>query len=162
MKETVEQIAREFFDKLSVEIKSLKISEEVPWIFRVKIESGDSHILIGPHGKHLEVLSSILRLMMWKSLWEHINLHLEVNDYLEKKDEKLFLYIKSKMQLVEKSGQEFRLPYFSAYERKKVHSFVSEQTGKIYTKSEGEGEERRIFLCKKDEKMTIDIDGDTI
>jgi hypothetical protein len=29
----------------------------------------------------------------------------------------------------------------------------------IYTKSEGEGKERRLFICKKNGKMTIDSDG---
>lgn len=162
MKETVEKIAQDFFQKLGIEMKQISVSEEAQGIYRIKIESDDSHLLIGPHGKHLEVLSSIIRLILGKALGEHITLHLEVNDYLEKKDEKLFSYIRSKMDIVEKTGQEFRLPYFSAYERKKVHSFVGEQSGRIYTKSEWEGEERRIFLCKKDEKMTIDIDGDTI
>jgi len=81
---------------------------------------------------------------------------------MEKKDEKLYGYIESKIQIVEKTGQEFRLPFFTAYERKKVHSYVSDKGGKVYTKSMGEGAERRIYLCRKDEKMTIDIDGDDI
>lgn len=60
------------------------------------------------------------------------------------------------------SGKEIILPFFTAYERKKVHSYVSEHGGSVYTQSIGEGRDRRIHLCRKDEKMTIDIDGDDI
>lgn len=162
MKETVEKISNEFFKKLLIDIQEISIQEDAPHIFSIKIKTDDSHLLIGPHGKNLETMTSILRLLIGKQLWENIILHLEVNDYLERKDEKLFSYIESKIQIVEKTGSDFRLPFFSAYERKKVHSYVSEKGGKIYTKSMGEWEERRIFLCKKDAKMTIDIDGDDI
>lgn len=162
MKETVEKISKEFFEKLLIDMQEISIEEDAPHIFSIKLKTDDSHLLIGPHGKNLETMTNILRLLIGKQLWENIILHLEVNDYLQKKDEKLFSYIESKIQIVEKTGSDFRLPFFTAYERKKVHSYVSEKGGRIYTKSMGEGEERRIFLCKKDAKMTIDIDGDDI
>lgn len=162
MKETVEKVSTDFFEKLLIDIQEIDIQEDAPRIFSIKLKSDDSHLLIGPHGKNLETMTNILRLLIGKQLWESIIIHLEINDYLEKKDEKLFHYIESKIQIVEKTGSDFRLPYFSAYDRKKVHSYVSEKGGKVYTKSMGEGEERRIFLCRKDAKMTIDIDGDDI
>jgi len=135
MKETVEKISKEFFEKLLIDIQEISIQEDASHIFSIKIKTDDSHLLIGPHGKNLEIMTNILRLLLGKTLGENIILHLEVNDYLEKKDEKLFSYIESKIQIVEKTGQDFRLPFFTAYERKKVHSYVSEKGGRIYTKS---------------------------
>lgn len=162
MKETIQHIAKEFFDKLTVDYSSLEVIEEAEKIFLINIETEDSSILIGPHGKNIEVLKSLLKLLAGKSLWENVIIHLEINDYMKQKEEKLFWYIQSKIEYVEGSGKEIILPFFTAYERKKVHSYVSEKAKTAYTKSVWEWEERRIHLCKKDVKMTIDIDGDDI
>ena len=101
--------------------------------------------------------------MIVHHIWKNTIIHLEVNDYLQAKEEKLLLYVQSKIELVEKSGKDFRLPFLSSYDRKKVHAYVSEQANtKVYTKSMWEGLERRLHICKKDEKMTIDAEGSDI
>lgn len=162
MKEKIIEIAQVFFDKLWVEYSNLSVTPETEKIFRIKIESTDSSILIGPHGKNIEIITSLLKLLIGKSLEENVVIHLEVNDYMEQKEQKLFHYIASKIEYVEKSGKEITLPFFTAYERKKVHSYVSENSSNIYTKSVGEWSDRRIHLCKKDANITIDIDGHDI
>jgi predicted RNA-binding protein Jag len=45
---------------------------------------------------------------------------------MEAKDNKLFNYINSKINIVEKSSKDVQLPFYSSYERKKIHSFVAE------------------------------------
>jgi predicted RNA-binding protein Jag len=67
---------------------------------------------------------------------ENIIIHVEVNDYLKSKDDKLINYIKNKIDYVKETNKDFRLPFFSAYERKKIHSYVSDLKSDIYTKSE--------------------------
>ena len=55
------------------------------------------------------------------------------------------------------------LPYYSAYDRKKIHSIVAEyKNDKIYTKSIWEWNQRRLYICKIDQKITIDLDWDDI
>lgn len=160
--EKIQVLTQEFFTGLGVHFSDIQINEEAEHIFRIALQSDDSHLLIGPHGKNLEVISHLLRLLISKNLDEHTHIHVEVNDYLEKKDEKLRNFIETKINYVKDSGKEIILPFFTAYERKKVHSYVSEHGGSVYTQSIGEGRDRRIHLCRKDEKMTIDIDGDDI
>jgi len=63
MKEQITQISKDFFDKLGVQYSSLDIIEEAEKIFLVKIESDDSSILIGPHGKNIEVIKTLLKLI---------------------------------------------------------------------------------------------------
>ncbi|MDR0772239.1 MAG: hypothetical protein LBF15_04335 [Candidatus Peribacteria bacterium] len=59
-----------------------------------------------------------------------------MNDYLKTKDDKLKNYIISKIEYVLKSGRDLKLPFFSAYDRKKIHSTVGEYGNpRIYTKS---------------------------
>ena len=161
MKEIIEQKTRDFFEKLWVSFSNLLVEEEAQNIYYISLKSDDSHLLIWPHWKNLETLTHILKLLIVKLSPDRINIHLEVNDYLKKKDEKLLHFIKSKIELVQESGKEIVLPFFTAYERKKVHSFVSE-TGWAYTESRGEGADRRIHLCRQAQKMTIDLDGDDI
>ena len=162
MIEQVKEISKDFFDKLWVDYSNLEITEEAEKIFLIKIESTDSNILIGPHGKNIDTLKSLLKLLIGKKLEDYIIVHLEINDYMKLKEEKLLSYIKTKIQFVKDTGKEITLPFFTAYERKKVHSYVSENGGNVYTQSIGEWHNRKIHLCKKDAKLTIDIDGDDI
>jgi predicted RNA-binding protein Jag len=82
---------------------------------------------------------------------------------LKSKDDKLKNYIISKVKIVENSWKDLKLPFFSSYDRKKIHSIVSEYNNpKIYTKSIWEWKERRLFICRVDEKVTIDLDWNDI
>lgn len=162
MEVSFKNIVETFFEKLGVDITEIVITEEAEHIYKISLQTPDSAILIGPHGKNLETLTHIIKLLLSKNTGTHLNIHLEVNDYLEKKDEKLLAFIESKMKQVQSSGKEVILPFFSAYERKKVHSYVSEHSKNIYTQSLWEGENRRIHLCKKDIVLSLDIDGDDI
>lgn len=162
MQQQIQDIATSFFDLLQVDYSNLLVKEEAEKIYLIEIQSEDSSILIGPHGKNIETLKSLLKLVIGKKIGANIIIHLEINDYMKQKEEKLYVYIKSKIEYVQQSGKEITLPFFTAYERKKVHSYVWEQAESVYTKSVGEGADRRIHLCRKDQKMTIDIDGDDI
>ena len=162
MQEIVENICESFFTKLWINFSNLKIDKQSDEIFKISLKSEDSHLLIGPHGKNLDTLTHLLKLLISKKSNSYINIHLEVNDYMEQKDQKLINFIASKVSLVKENWKEIILPFFTAYERKKVHSYVSENWGDIITQSVWEWKDRRIHLSKKDERMTIDIDGDNI
>ena len=159
----IENFVNTFFEKLEIKPDNLEIKKEKENIFSIKIESKESGILIWPHGKNLDTIQNLLTIFIWNLLKTKIKLHVEVNDYKKSLDDKLFSFIKSKINLVKKNWRDIKLPFYSAYERKKIHSFVAELNDNlIYTKSEWEMEDRRLFICKKDEKITIDIDGDDI
>lgn len=162
MQEWVEKLCQDFFTNLWTDFSDLKILSEEENIYRITLQSQDSSLLIGPHGKNIEIITHLLKLLIIKQTKSYIHIHLEINDYQQKKDEKLIAFIASKIKLAQESGREIVLPYFTAYERKKVHSYVSTAWWNIYTASKWEWKDRRIHLQKKDEKMTIDIDGDDI
>ena len=163
MIEKMEKLINDFFSKLEIDIKITEIIEEVKDIFLVKIKTKDSSLIIGPHWKNLEQIKSILKLIVSKSLERKVILHLEVNDYLKSKEDKLLNMVKRKIDFLKKSGKEIKMPFLSSYERKKVHSFISEMwDDTIFTKSSWEWSERRLFICSKGEKLEIDIDWDDI
>lgn len=160
---TIETLSSEFFKKLWIQVDSLSIINEEENIFLIKIESPDSPLIIGANWKNLDNILSVLKLIIQKKSEENIKIHIEVNDYQKTKDDKLKKYIESKIKFVEKSGNDLKLPFFSAYERKKIHSIVSEYNNpQIYTKSIWEWAERRLFICKQAKTLTIDLDWNDI
>lgn len=163
MEKIAEEIINKFFTLLQITLEDLKISVEEENIYNVKIKTPDSWIIIWPHGRNIDSVQSILRLMLSKYLNKKISLHLEVNDYMKTKDDRLFEFIKSKIATLSKPWTEVKLPFLNSYERKKVHSFVADlNNSSVSTKSKWEGKERRLFICKEVAKLTIDIDWDDI
>ncbi len=160
----IKALVWDFFDKLNINISTLEIDNiEESSIFNIKIETEESGLLIWPHGKNLNIIENILKLMSSKRVWERIKLHIEINDYVKSKDDRLFDFIKSKIKFLEKTGKDIQLPFYSSYERKKIHWYVSEMKDKwIYTKSIWEWKERRLYICKQEKKLTIDMDWDDI
>lgn len=164
MENDIKLMISDFFEKMEISFDNINIVKIDEWnIFNIIIETKESWILIWPHWKNLNIIESILRLMCSKKIWEQTKIHIEVNDYIKSKDDRLFDYIKSKIKLVEKTWKDIQLPYYSSYERKKIHWYVSEIWKKwIYTKSIWEWKERRLYICKQDGSLTIDIDWDDI
>jgi len=157
--ENVKKITSEFFEKMLIEVDSLEVIQEEENIFYVKIKTTQSSLVIGYSGKNLEDIRTILKGILSKINGKNVVLHLEVNDYLSKKEDKLFDFIQKKIEIV-KTGREVILPFFNSYERKKIHGYVSElNDDTIFTKSIGEWEERRMHICKKSKNITIDMDG---
>lgn len=162
MLEQIEKIAVDFFSKLQINITDLEVISEDEKIFNINIKTEESGLLIGTHWKNLEIITTILKLILLKNIWDRIIIHIEVNDYLKQKDEKLYNFIRSKIEQIEKYWKDITLPFFTAYERKKIHSFVSDLNNNIFTRSEWEGKDRRLCLWKEAEKLTIDIDWSDI
>lgn len=58
---------------------------------------------------------------------ERIHVHLEINDYMKNKDEKLYRFLDSKIAIVKHTYQSVQIPNLTAYERKKAHSYIADQ-----------------------------------
>lgn len=163
MLETIKKISQTFFDKLWILFTDLEIIQDTENIFTIKLKSSESWFLIWNHWQNLESIAKILKILIIKITWEKINIHIEVNDYLKSKEDKLLSLVKFKIDLINKSWKEIIMPFLSPYERKKVHSIVSDLWWwRIYTKSIWEWNERRIHIYKIDERITLDIDSNDI
>jgi len=162
MENETKKIIETFFEKLNLSIESIDIKENLDNNIFIKIKTPDSSLFIWSHGKNLESFEIILKSMIsrWK---ERIRLHIEINDYINSRDEKLFFMIKEKINLLKKWVNDIKISNLNPYERKKVHAFVSDlQDTKIYTKSIWEWNERSLYICKISPKMTLDIDWNNI
>ena len=150
MKEKIKELSKNFFEKLEIIIDSIDVTEEEKNIFLIKIKSPDSGLLIGPHWKNIDSIQHLLKLISSNNYEEKIKIHLEINDYRKSKDDRLKSFINSKIKYVEKSSNDLKLPFYSAYNRKKIHWFVWDYwNDKIYTKSiENEMKEDCTFVKK--------------
>jgi len=129
MKEQIYEIAHAFFSSLTIEIESLDVvvEDEQKSIYSVMLKTPDSKILIGTHGQTLDHIKHLLGRIIEKQVGKSVILHVEINDYLQAKDEKLFRFIDDKIEYVLKFKKEITLTHLSAYERKKVHTYISEK-----------------------------------
>jgi spoIIIJ-associated protein len=174
MKEEIKNIVLEFFDKMWVVIDDVIIKEELEDIFSIKIETQDSGLLIGTHWTTFESIQNILRSIFFSKYERKIKIHIEINDYIHNKDEKLFAFIDREIARAKETWRNMKLPKFSSYERKKIHDYIGTlNDSEIFTKSKWEWSERRLYIFlnknnqyeqKPQEKigLTIDIDWDDI
>lgn len=152
-----------FFSHLGIEYDSIDIQERKTNIITVKIQTQESWLFIWSHGKNIDCIEDILRQMINKDSNIKLKLLLEINDYKNSKDDRLFSFIQSKINEVKQSWITCTLPYYSSYERKKIHSYVAWlNDSSFYTKSRWESKERRLHIYKKEMKLTIDIDWNDI
>jgi len=164
MQNKINALVKELFERLNISIDSINIdNSEKPNIFTIKIKTTESWIVIGQNWKNLDAIQNILKIMSSKIIWERVKIHLEINDYMKTKDDRLFDFIKKEIEYLEKTWKEIKLPFYSAYERKKIHWYVHQIENKwIFTKSKWEWRERRLYIYKEAPKLTIDIDWDDI
>ncbi len=166
MLDIVRGLAQSLLVGMGFEITSMEATfeEEARNIILVTVRTPDSKLLIGMHGRTLEAIVTILTRMADRATDASTRIHLEVNDYLSSRDAKLFSFIDSKIARVLSSGQEISIPNLSSYERKKVHSYLSEKNiVGVRTYSVGEGRDRHLCIALDSSKGPhIDIAEDGI
>ncbi len=126
MQNEAHELIEKFFKNLKIKIDSISITddkEEENVIF-VKIETPDSWIIIGDHGATLEDIKYLLSKMASKIFKKNVIVQLEVNDYFEEKDRRMFKFIDSKIDFAMKNNTTVVLSNYTAYERKKIHTYI--------------------------------------
>ena len=151
-----------FFLNLGITLTTLDIKEEADDL-SIRIETPDSALLIGMHGKNIEAFQHLIGRFAEKKLWHFVHVHLEINDYVKAKDDRLFAFLEGKISWVMQSGKSTQIRNLSSFERKKAHNYISERHIEWFsTKSEGEGDSRILVLSytgilKEAEKPKIHV-----
>lgn len=126
MENTLLPFVTEFFTKLGIVTTNISVTvlgEDI----NIQVETPDSALLIGMHGKNIEVFQHLLSRMIERMTDKFIHVHLEVNDYMKLKDEKLFRFLDSKIATITATGSSIRMPSLTSYERKKAHGYVADK-----------------------------------
>lgn len=151
--EAIKKIIADFLDKLTVGFDTIDIIEdELRPIFLIK--TAESGALIGNGGESLRALNHIIkRIVEKKSSENKLQFFLDVNGYNSKKMEALKNQAKILAERALMFKSDIEMAPLNSYERMVIHSFFVGNK-EIKTKSEGEGNMRRVVFKYVKNKQT--------
>ncbi len=136
---------------MGVEESKVRVEEsETELHVYIEVSEEESGLLIGVRGETLSAIQRVVFLSFRSTLLEkHMSIH--VNDYLERREERLKDMVRRAADEVLATGQRYRFDYLNSKERLIVHTFVGQEPGmeNLETVSEGEGDDRRLYLGAK-------------
>ncbi len=149
-KEIIETSLNKIFEYIGIK-PEVSITEEKGdegAVYSVTISGDNLNYLIGFRGQSLEALQILVKQILFRKTGEHLILTIDINEYKDKKTEKLQDLARSFIDKVRFFEKEIELPRMNPWERRQVHIFISEYDD-VESESIGEGEDRRIVLKPK-------------
>lgn len=128
-----------------MEVRTLEESAEIHFL----IESDENALLIGREGKTLISLQYLLRNYLATFVDGHQVVALDIGNYHENRKRQLEILATKTAKEVAKTRIAVKLDPMNAYDRRIVHTKLSEWRD-VYTESEGEGDQRRLVIKPKD------------
>ena len=149
-KEDVISYIKEYINTLAtnmnIEIHSeIKESDDV---INVMLVSDNNPILIGKEGRTLNALQILLRQAVSMIVGQNVKINVDASNYKAKKVHHLEIEIKKIAKQVLRSGVEAKLDPMNSYDRRIVHSVVSNFED-LETESFGETPNRYVVIRKK-------------
>ena len=112
---------------------------------KITMHSQNSSILIGKGGRTLSSLQNLLRAAIYRQTNIHINVVLDVENYKERQEHNIERLAKKLAKEVLKTKEPITMDSMNSYERRLVHSVLSEFKG-VTTESEGEEPNRKVVI----------------
>jgi spoIIIJ-associated protein len=116
--------------------------------FRVNVETEETGLLIGYHGKTLESMQLILGIIISKQLARWVKVYVNIGDYREKREETLMHMAQRAADRALASGRPVELSRLSPSERRIIHLTLSGDE-RVATESVGEGQDRVLLVKPK-------------
>lgn len=117
----------------------------------IKIFSDHNAVLIGKNGYTISALQTIIRQILFNNTNKSISITLDVENYKEKRVKNIEYLAKKTAREVAKTKVEVKLDSMNSYERRIVHSILSEDKY-VYTESTGEEPNRCVVIKPKESK----------
>ena len=155
--EKIEELVKEFFEKMTMPISEIEVSYSVvdeKSVIDLTIKTDEPQILIGQQGQTLFEIQKLLRTVLNKKMLTSSDdnnsfyLNLDINDYKKQKIDYLKYLAKESADWVSSKKEEKILLPMSSYERRIIHSELSKRDD-IITESKGFGSERHIVIKPK-------------
>ena len=146
-KDTVQQIAEDLLSRLGV-VGTVSVDIDETESYRVHIETEETGLLIGFHGKTLESFQIILGIIVSHELASWVKVYVNVGDYREKREEALMLMAQHAAERALTMGRPVELANLSASERRVIHLTLSGDE-RVETESVGEGSRRTLLVKPK-------------
>lgn len=111
----------------------------------LRIEGEGAGMLIGHRGEVMEALSYLTGLVANRSGGDYMKIGLDINHYRSKREANLAALAKRIGAKVARTGRGHTLEPMNPYERRIIHSTISEMEG-VKSESIGEGANRRVVI----------------
>ena len=112
---------------------------------KIIIHSDNSSILIGKNGRTLSSIQNILRSVINNKTGMYVNIVLDVENYKEKQQRNIEKLAIKLAKEVRKTKEPIIMDSMNSYERRLVHSVLSNFKG-VITESEGEEPNRKVVI----------------
>lgn len=146
-KQTVQDLTQDFLDRLQI-AGTIMVNTDETDAYRVHIQTEETGLLIGFHGKTLESFQMLLSAIISKKIGEWARVYVNVGDYRERREENLMYMAQRAADRALESGRAIELPRLSASERRVVHLTLSGDD-RVETESVGEGNQRILLVKPK-------------
>jgi len=145
--DTVKQVTEDLLSRLGI-TGTVSVDVDETGAYRVHIETEETGLLIGFHGKTLESLQIILGIIVSKELAAWVKVYVNVGDYREKREEALMLMAQHAAERALTMSRPVELANLSASERRVIHLTLSGDD-RVETESVGEGSRRTLLVKPK-------------
>ena len=115
----------------------------------ITLYSDNNNILIGKGGRTLDSISMIAKQYIKNEIGTNFRFQLDVGEYKVKQQKNIEYLAKKVAREVEKTKIEAKLDPMNSYERRLVHSILSDND-KVYTESIGEEPNRAVVIKLRD------------
>jgi spoIIIJ-associated protein len=143
----VKQISEDLLTRLGI-AGSVVVDVDETGAYRVHIETEETGLLIGFHGRTLESVQIILGMLVSKQLKEWVKVYVNVGDYREKREEALMLMAQHAAERAIAAGRPIELAHLSPSERRVIHLTLAGDE-RVDTESVGEGSSRTLIVKPK-------------
>lgn len=115
----------------------------------IKIFSDHNAVLIGKNGYTVDALQTIIRQIVQNATKTYVGIILDIENYKDKKNKNIEYLAKKVAKEVANTKVEAKLDSMNSYERRIVHSILSENKY-VYTESIGEEPNRCVVIKPKE------------
>lgn len=143
----VSEIVQDLLSRLEVE-STVDVVVDETGAYRVNIDTEETGLLIGHHGKTLESLQLLLGIIVSKKIDQWVKVYVNVGDYREKREETLMHMAQRAADRALAMSRPVELSRLSPSERRIVHLTLSGDE-RIQTESVGEGDDRILIVKPK-------------
>jgi len=143
----VTEIVQDLLSRLEIE-STVEVVTDETGAYRVSIDTEETGLLIGHHGKTLESLQLLLGIIVSKKIDQWVKVYVNVGDYREKREETLMHMAQRAADRALAMSRPVELSRLSPSERRIVHLTLSGDE-RIQTESVGEGDDRILIVKPK-------------
>ena len=143
----VKQITEDLLKRLEV-VGTVAVDMDETGAYQVQMDTEETGLLIGYHGKTLESFQILLGIIVSKKLATWVKVYVNVGDYRQKREESLMHMAVAAADRAVTYGNPVELPHLSPGERRVIHMTLGGDE-RVVTESVGEGNSRTLVVKPK-------------